>query len=177
MTNTPSKGVRRDEQESIDYNGEGLEGHKLENLIVEHRALTRPEIQQYRQEYSQKGEKDVTYLERVWSSGADSLELSGNEMKQLSGIIENAHIYEGLLTAVEACPKVVMSLFRWLSEAWGVAIKDLDFSALEVAVSWKTLDNAIKLTRKLGILYKIYHNEYLMPLEAPLQPEMKKNNY
>jgi hypothetical protein len=56
-------------------------------------------------------------------------------MKQLSGIIENAHIYEGLLTAMEACPKAVMSLFRWLSEAWSVAIKVLDFSTLEVDVS------------------------------------------
>jgi hypothetical protein len=55
-------------------------------------------------------------------------------MKQLSGIIENAHIYEGLLPAMEACHKAVMSLFRWLSETWSVAIKDLDFSSLEVDV-------------------------------------------
>jgi hypothetical protein len=61
-TNTSSKGMCRDQQESI-ADEKGLEGHKLENTIVEHRALTRPEIQQYRQEYSQKGEKDVTYLE------------------------------------------------------------------------------------------------------------------
>jgi hypothetical protein len=151
MTYTPSKGVHRDEQENIDDEEEGPEGHKLENTIVEHRSLTRPEIQQYRQEYSQKGKKDVTYLEQVWSSGADSLELSGHEMKQLSGIIENAHIYKGLLAAVEARPKAVMALFRWLSEAWRVAIKDLDFSAFQVDVSWKNLDDAIKLTRKFGI--------------------------
>jgi hypothetical protein len=68
-TYTPSKGVHGDEQRSID-DKEGLEGHKLESTIVKHRALTRPEIQQYRQEYSQKGEKDVTYLEWVWSSGS-----------------------------------------------------------------------------------------------------------
>jgi hypothetical protein len=117
--------VHRDEQGSIDDDKEGLEGHKVENTILEHRVLTRPEIQQYRQEYSQKAEKDVTYLEQVWYSGADSLKLSGNEMKQLSGIIENAHIYEGLLAAVEVRPNAVMSLFRWLSEAWHVAIKDL----------------------------------------------------
>jgi hypothetical protein len=61
--------VHGDEQRSID-DKEGLEGHKLESTIVKHRALTRPEIQQYRQEYSQKGEKDVTYLEWVWSSGS-----------------------------------------------------------------------------------------------------------
>jgi hypothetical protein len=72
-------------------------------------------------------------------------------MKQLSGIIENAHIYKGLLAAVEARPKAVMALFRWLSEAWRVAIKDLDFSAFQVDVSWKNLDDAIKLTRKFGI--------------------------
>jgi hypothetical protein len=54
--------VRRDEQESIE-DEERLERHELENTIIEHRALTRPEIQQYRQEYSQKGEKDVTYYE------------------------------------------------------------------------------------------------------------------
>jgi hypothetical protein len=64
--------VRRDEQESIE-DEERLERHELENTIIEHRALTRPEIQQYRQEYAQKGEKDITYLERVWSSGTDSL--------------------------------------------------------------------------------------------------------
>jgi hypothetical protein len=45
--------VRRGEQESTD----DVEGHKFENTIVEHRALTRPEIQQYRQEYSQKRRK------------------------------------------------------------------------------------------------------------------------
>jgi hypothetical protein len=95
-------------------------------------------------------------------------------MKQLSGIIENAHICEGLLSAMEAYHKAVMSLFRWLSEAWCVAIKDLDFSALEVDVSWKNLDDAIKLARKLGILCEIYHNEYLMLMAVPLQPEMKK---
>jgi hypothetical protein len=44
MTYTPSKGVHRDEQESVD-DEEGLEGNKLENTIVKHRALTRPEIQ------------------------------------------------------------------------------------------------------------------------------------
>jgi hypothetical protein len=65
MTFTPSKGVCRDEQESIDDEEEGLQGHKLENTFVEHRTLIRPEIQQYRQEYSQKGEKDVTYLESL----------------------------------------------------------------------------------------------------------------
>jgi hypothetical protein len=94
-------------------------------------------------------------------------------MKQLSGIIENTHIYEGLLAAMEVHPKAVMSLFRWLSEAWCVAIKDLDFSALEGDVSWKNLDDAIKLTRKLGTLHKLHHNEHLMLLVAPLQPEMK----
>jgi hypothetical protein len=95
-------------------------------------------------------------------------------MKQLSGIIENIHIYEGLLPSTEACHKAIMSLFRWLSEAWCVAIKDLDFSTLEVDVSWKSLDDAIMLARKLGILWKIYHNEYLMLMAVPLQPEMKK---
>jgi hypothetical protein len=154
MTHTPSKVVHRDEQGSIE-DEEGLEGHKLENAILEHRALTIPEIQQYRLEYTQKGEKDVTYLEQVWSSGADSLELLGNEKKQLSGIIENAHIYEVLLAAMEVRPKAVMSLFRWLSEAWCVVIKELDFSTLKVDVSWKNLDDAIKLARKLGIRYII----------------------
>jgi hypothetical protein len=95
-------------------------------------------------------------------------------MKQHSGIIENSHIYEGLLAAMEACPKAVMSLFRWLSELWLVAIRDLDFSNFEMDISWKNLDDAIKLARKLGILYKIYHNEYLMPLPVLLQSEMKK---
>jgi hypothetical protein len=31
-------------------------------------------------------------------------------MKELSGIIENAHIYKGLLAAIEARPKAVVSL-------------------------------------------------------------------
>jgi hypothetical protein len=62
-----------------------------------------------------------------------------------------------------------MPLFRWLSKLWRVAIRDLDFSALEVDVSWKNLDDAIKRARKLGILYKMYHNEYLTPLAVPLQ--------
>jgi hypothetical protein len=137
MTHTPSKVVHRDEQGSIE-DEEGLEGHKLENAILEYRALTIPEIQQYRLEYTQKGEKDVTYLEQVWSSGADSLKLSGNEMKQCSRIIENAHIYEGLWAAVEARPKVVMSLFRWLSEVWCVAIRDLDFPPLRWTAHRKT---------------------------------------
>jgi hypothetical protein len=47
MTYTPSKGVPRDKQESID-DEEGLEGHKFEDTIIKHRALTRPEVQQYR---------------------------------------------------------------------------------------------------------------------------------
>jgi hypothetical protein len=56
MTYTPVKG-REESGEEI--------------TIIEKRSLTRTELQQYRTEFAQKGEKDVTYLERMWSNGAE----------------------------------------------------------------------------------------------------------
>jgi hypothetical protein len=44
-----------------------------ETTIIEKRSLTRAELQQYRTEFAQRGEKDVTYLERIWSSGANTV--------------------------------------------------------------------------------------------------------
>jgi hypothetical protein len=72
-----------------------------ETTIIKKRSLTRTELQQYRTEFAQKGEKDVTYLERIWSNGAD-IELSAAEMKQWAGMIGNPHIHKGLLVALEA---------------------------------------------------------------------------
>jgi hypothetical protein len=56
MTYTPVKG-REESGEEI--------------TIIEKRSLTRTKLQQYRTEFAQKGEKDVTYLERMWSNGAE----------------------------------------------------------------------------------------------------------
>jgi hypothetical protein len=85
-----------------------VKGHEEsgeETTIIEKRSLTRTELQQYRTEFAQRGEKDVTYLDRVWSNGADRVELSAAEMRQLEGMIENPHIHEGLLMALEVCPE------------------------------------------------------------------------
>jgi hypothetical protein len=76
-----------------------------EITIIEKRSLTRTELRQYRTEFAQKGEKDVTYLERIWSNGADTVELSAAEMRQMTGMTEHPHIHKGLLMALEACPE------------------------------------------------------------------------
>jgi hypothetical protein len=79
----------------------GREESGEETTIIETRSLTRTELQPYRTEFAQRGEKDVTYLKRMWSNGADTVELSVAEMRQLAGMIENPHIHEGLLMALE----------------------------------------------------------------------------
>jgi hypothetical protein len=71
MTYTPVKGC--------EVSGE-------ETTIIEKRSLTRTELQQYRTEFAQRGEKNVTYLERIWSNGADPVELLATEMRQLAGM-------------------------------------------------------------------------------------------
>jgi hypothetical protein len=43
----------------------GREESGEETTIIEKRSLTRTELQQYRTEFAQRGEKDVTYLERI----------------------------------------------------------------------------------------------------------------
>jgi hypothetical protein len=81
-------------------------------------------------------------------------------MKQLAGMIENPHIHEGLLMALEACPEAIRTLFAWITEAWRNTVPDMDMSSVEAeAVQWRNLDKAIKLVRKVGILYKVYHPE------------------
>jgi hypothetical protein len=132
-------------------------------------------LQQYRTEFAQRGEKDVTYLEIIRSNGADTVELSAAEMKQLTGMIENPHIHEGLLMALEACPEAIRTLFAWITEAWRNTVPDMDMSSVEVeAVQWRNLDNAMKLVRKVGILYKVYHPEIRTPLGTPVSRDMKK---
>jgi hypothetical protein len=122
-------------------------------------------LQQYRTEFAQKGEKDVIYLERIWSNGADTVELSAAEMRQLAGKIENPHIHEGLLMALKACPEATRTLFAWITEAWRNTVPDMDLSSVEAeAVQWRSLDEAIKLVRKVGIIYKVYHPEIRTPL-------------
>jgi hypothetical protein len=92
-------------------------------------------------------------------------------MKQLAGKIENPRIHEGLLIALEACPEVTRTLFAWIAEAWRNIVPDMDMSLVEAeAVQWKNLDEAIKLVRKVGILYKVYHPER----RTPVSRDMKK---
>jgi hypothetical protein len=43
----------------------GCEESGEETTIIEKRSLIRTELQQYRTEFAQRGEKDVTYLERI----------------------------------------------------------------------------------------------------------------
>jgi hypothetical protein len=51
----------------------------------------------------------------------------------------------------------------------------MDMSLVEVeAVQLRNLDKAIKLVRKVGILYKVYHPEIRTPLGAPALRDMKK---
>jgi hypothetical protein len=110
-------------------------------------------LQQYRTEFAQRGEKDVTYLERTWCNGANTIKLSAAEMRQLAGMIENPHIHEGLLMVLEACPEATRTLFAWITEAWRNTVQNMDMSLVEVeAVQWRNLDKAIKLVRKIGIL-------------------------
>jgi hypothetical protein len=80
----------------------GYEESGEETTIIEKRSLTRTELQQYRTEFAQRGEKDVTYLEGIWSNGANTVKLSAAEIIQLAGMTENPHIHEGLLMALEA---------------------------------------------------------------------------
>jgi hypothetical protein len=111
-------------------------------------------------EFAQRGEKNVTYLERIWFNEADTVELSAAEMRQLAGMIENPHIHKGVLMALELHPEATRTLFAWITEAWRNTVPDMDMSSVEAeAVQWRNLDKAIKLVRKVGILYKVYHPE------------------
>jgi hypothetical protein len=52
----------------------------------------------------------------------------------------------------------------------------MDVSLVEAeAVQWRNLDKAIKLVRKVGILYKVYHPKTRTPLGVPVSRDMKKN--
>jgi hypothetical protein len=91
-----------------------VKGHEEsgeETTIIEKRSLTRTELQQYRTEFAQRGEKYVTYLEKIWSNGAITVELSAAEMRQLAGMIESPHIHKGLLMALEARPEATRTFF------------------------------------------------------------------
>jgi hypothetical protein len=48
------------------------------------------------------------------------------------------------------------------------------FCRLLTSFQWRNLDEAIKLVRKVGIIYKVYHPEIRTPLEAPVLRNMKK---
>jgi hypothetical protein len=51
----------------------------------------------------------------------------------------------------------------------------MDMSLVEAeAIQWGNLDEAIKLVRKVGILYKVYHPKTRTPLGAPVSRDMKK---
>jgi hypothetical protein len=87
---------------------------------------------------------------------ADKVELLAAQMRQLAGIVENPHIHEGLLTALEVHPKATRTLFAWITEAWRNTVPEIDLSSVEAeAVQWLSLDEAIKLVRKVGIIYSL----------------------
>jgi hypothetical protein len=66
-------------------------------------------------------------------------------------------------------------LFAWITEAWRNTVPDMDMSLVEAeAVQWRNLDEAIKLVRKVEILYKVYHPKTRTPLGASVSRDMKK---
>jgi hypothetical protein len=72
-------------------------------------------------------------------------------------------------------PRGHQDLFAWITEAWRNTVLDMNMSSVEAeAVQWRNLDEAIKLLRKVGILYIVYHPEIRTPLGAPVSRDMKK---
>lgn len=76
----------------------------------------------------------------------------------MSGITENVHIHEGLITTLDSHQQTILSLFGWMATALLIAFQ-----------SWKDMEQAIQSLRKLGILYKIYDQN----LPTPFMPQMK----
>jgi hypothetical protein len=66
-------------------------------------------------------------------------------------------------------------MIAWITEAWRNTVPDMDLSSVEAeAVQWRNLDEAIKLVRKVGIIYKVYHPGIRTLLGAPVLRDMKK---
>jgi hypothetical protein len=77
--------------------------------------------------------------------------------------------------ALEVHPEAIRTLFAWITESWRNAVPDMDMSSVEAeAVQWRNLDKAIKLVRKVRILYKVCHPKIRTPLGAPVSRDMKK---
>jgi hypothetical protein len=52
-------------------------------------------------------------------------------MRQLAGMIENPHIHEGLMMALEVRPEATRTLFVWITEAWRNTVPDMGLSSVE----------------------------------------------
>lgn len=143
--------------------------------MVETRDLIRAELQQFRRDFAQRELTDGDYLAKLWHQGGTAVRLSAREMQRLISIIEHPSVQESLQALAEAFPDDVKSLFEWVSLARKIAFPVLDLGGFEAKCRWNTIEEGIRLCRKIGVLCKIYQdNRDMTPVRIPLSPASRR---
>lgn len=141
--------------------------------VDESRPYNQTEISDIRNQYAQRGSKDAEYLCRLWEKGADTIMLTEGEMRTLKNVIENPSVLEALEILLEKSKGITRPLLDWITAAWRLAFPTLDLTTLESQARWNSWDEAMRICKKLGILYFVYHS-ITTPLAAPMTPAFRK---
>lgn len=142
--------------------------------VIETRDLTRPEMVQLRQDFSQKGQTDGDFLFTIHSKGGESIRLAGKEMQVVNIQIDNPSVADTLAKIIQEEPDRVRTLWDWIAIAWAEAIPHIDWGVFEGQVQWKNPSEGIKIVKKLAIFSKIYNQFQGSPLSAHLTAALRR---
>ena len=96
----------------------------------------------------------------IWDKGANTLLLTGTEMRQISGISEKNAVNTALLELMHRRPDQILTV-DWLARVWRAAHPTVDVTAHGDHVKWTGLRQASNTTRKLAISSLVYdRNKY-----------------
>lgn len=142
--------------------------------VIETRDMSRAEILQLRNDFSQKGQTDGDFLFMLWSKGGESIRLSGNEVKQLNLQIDQPPVQEALSRLADMDKLEVRNLFEWVRRAWREGIPNMDLGFLEGRIRWNGPSEGIKLVKKLGVICYVYSDGEVPPLRSPLTAMLRR---
>lgn len=122
-------------------------------IIREEHAYNQSELSELRKDFPQNNLKDAEWINLICERGGDTVVLSEAKMRKLKNIVENPSLFEALEHVLNTCKIEKHPLVDCFTGAWRLAFPTLDLTALESCCKWHDYSGAIKLLRKLGLLY------------------------
>ena len=126
-------------------------------VIMETRAYTPQKLNETRKDCAQNSMKNASYTVKLWKNGTNTIMLSEQEMCKIKNVGENPTVSNALEQVLDNFQGDTYPLLNWITAAWRYALLSLDLTQFEASAKWNSLQEAIQLARKLGVLYFTYN--------------------